>query len=895
MELHLRLDARLSKSRLKTAPTINNRTVRYFWFFLLCIFIVVSACSTTEHSQKKYRSDRWSSSEPLSIPYAMRLEQFERDNLVANPSFEQGLPPKGTAETGAGIKSWNIIGQNVSWVDRESPNYTNEDLNTGRHAVKIIRKTANELDEAEGIISDYIAVIPGNYYFSYNVKLKNVTSNKYRLGVQLYDAVEIRVLFFDEDKQPIEPGLLNPISKSLIDSSDKSFSFSNYWSIDEIPWGQVRGRTYNYPFSEGDIPDGTRYVRLFFGLKGTGAMWIDDIVYRYSKWNFTALERLKPYITRPLTIAESIIPTPRSFQKKDDIIFYDPMMPNFHLPVIALPQNPAPADYAAAKILQKKINEVLGRVMPAAEFNKSRIRVLENDYSFKDILNARLAFSIGRNEVYQKVQPRLPLAAVQNKPQGYILQAVQIGDSRIVFLEGETALARYYAAATAIQLFEADEAVYHNATVVDYPDFLGRSFLFKKWNNSAELKNDLNSLARLSLYKLNKVYLGHNRRGAEWFQVDDLYRRGIEDAGKWCRENGVMSLAMMVSPYSHLGFEPSVLDLTDKLRYTWTHGSPQSLALLKNLYKLALNAGAETIMLLADDSVPHTGRIRQNYSLYTDEDKKRFVTLQNAQAHVITELKQWIDSEYPGTRLEFCPPWYSNEHIDRSQGKAETYFKDLTFQIPADVAIIWTGPTVRSLSIDMADLYRYSSHIGRWPMIWDNTLYARNHESRNYGGYPAHYPGKVRLCNLFEPYDTYRPKEFQKYSDGRQMYTNGAADSEIYKIKYATVADYEWNTAAYNPDLSLWKVLIKTYGRAVAEQLLHFNDAYYGIYDMCLRLQSEGFKPMYLKSAEKYLENMRGYLKSISSLVPGQTQLLAELENYLDKQEKRLADIVSES
>jgi len=857
--------------------------------------MILTACSTTDHAQKKYRTTSWSSSKPLSIPYTIRLKQFEKGNLVLNPSFEEESVFKDTTGNAVRSKGWETVGRNVTWVDHESADFTEEDVESGRHAVKILRQKANEVDDAEGVISDYIAVIPGNYYFSYNVKLKNITSNKYRLGFQLYDAVEVRVLFFDEDKQPIDPGLLNPISKSLIDNSDKGYSFSNYWSIDEFPWGQVRGRTYNYPFSEGDIPDNTRYVRLFFGLKGTGSMWIDDIVYRYSKWNFTALERLKPYFSRPLTLAESIIPTPQSFQKINDIIFYDSAVPNSPLPVIVLPQNPAPADITAAKILQKKIYEVLGRVMPAQEFNRSRIRILEKDYSFSDISHAKLVFSIGRNKVYHKVQPRLPLTAVRNKSQGYIIKAAQIGNTCIVFLDGETPLARYYAAATAIQLFEADKAVYNNATVVDYPDFLGRSYVFKNWKTAAELQNDLDSMSRLSLYKLNKVYLGYNRTGKQWHLTDELYRRGINEAGKLCRKSGVMSLAMMVNPYSHLGFEPPADQLSDQLRYTWTHGSPQSLAMIKALYKPALSAGADTIMLLADDSVPHTGRNRQNYSLYTAEDKQRFVTLQNAQAYVINQLKQWIDSEYPGTRLEFCPPWYSNEHIDRSKARAENYFNDLNFQIPRDVAIIWTGPTVRSLSIDMADLYRYKTLIGRWPMLWDNTLYARNHESRNYGGYPAHYPGKVRMCNLFEPYDTYRPKEFQKYNHGRQMYTNGAADSEVYKIKYATVADYEWNTSAYNPELALWKALVRTYGRLVAEQLLRFNDAYYGIYAMCLGLKSEGIKPEYVKNAEKFLENMRGYLMAISALVPGQTQLIAELEHYLDIQEKRLADIVNES
>ena len=822
------------------------------------------------------------------------MSHFKKGNLVVNPSFEDRSAILYPGRSRLEIKGWEKVGPSVSWVDQEAAGFTTEDVNSGRHAVKISRESANELDEAEGIISDFIEVIPGNYYFSYHVRLENVTSNKHRLGVQLYDAIEIKSLYFDKDKRPIDPGMLNPVSKSLIDNSDKGYSFSNYWAIDEFPWAEVRGRTYNYPFSEGDIPDGTRYVRLFLGLIGTGTMWIDDVVYRYSKWNFTALERMKPYLARPLALEERILPTPQRFQHIDDIVFFDSAQSDFHPPLIILPQNPVSADITAAKTLQEKISRVLSRVMPVPETDRNLIRILEKDYSLNDILKARLVFSIGNNKVYQDLQPRLPLAAVIDKPQGYVIKAIQTGQTRIVFLVGDTPLGRYYAATTAIQLFEANKAVYHNATVVDYPDFLGRSYTFKNWTNNTELQNDLNSMPRLSRYKLNKVYAGYNRRGAQWFQLDDLYLRGIVDAGRWCRDSGVMTLAMMVNPYSHLGFEPSIQSLGDQLRYSWTHSSPQSLEILKEIYKPALTAGAETIMFLADDSVPHSGNNRKNYTLYTAEDKNRFGTLQNAQAHIINGLKQWIESDFPGTRLEFCPPWYANEHIDRSDGKAENYFSELTSQIPPDVAIIWTGPTVRSLSVDMADLFRYKTLIGRWPMLWDNTLYARSLESQSYGGYPAHYPGKVRLCNLFEPYDTLRPKGFHKYSDGRQMYTNGAAYSEVYKIKYATVADYQWNTAAYNPELALWKALINVYGRKAAEKLLHFNDAYYSVYDICLRLQTAGNAARYVAKAEKLLADMREYLLSISALVPDQTRLLFELKQHLASQEKRLSNIVGQ-
>jgi hypothetical protein len=854
---------------------------------LFCSILILNACSTIDKTQKTYKPSPWSTSDPLSIPYDTRLEQFEKGNLVINPSFENGSVIAGDPVNTFTLEGWEKVGQNVEWVTPESGLNAVKEVNAGRHSVKVVRKKAAELDDAEGIISGYIPVIPGNYYFTYSIRLKDIVSNKYRLGVKLYDAVVIKVLFFDEQREPVNPGYLNPITGTLIDNSDKSFSFSNYWRIDDFPWGRVRGRSYNYPFSEGDIPDRARFVRLFFGLKGTGTLWLDDIDYRYSKWNFTALERFKPFFSRQLTLEEKIIPTPKSLQWVSDVVYYDAGIPGSLLPVIVLPENPAPAERTAAKILQKQISKVLDKFISAKNRHGTRVRVLEKDLYLNDIFNAKLILSIGRNRIYYEVQPDLPLQSIGDKQQGYIIKAEQVGNSHVVFLLGETPTGNFNAAATAVQLFENDECIYHNATVIDYPDFLGRSYVFKNWKNKNELQNDLDAIERMSLYKLNKVYFGYNRTKKNWHQIDPLYREGVKAAGRIFGESGVMSLAAMVNPYSHFAMGQSAEKLSDQLRYTWTHSNPESFKMLQDVYKVGLEAGADTIMLLSDDFVPHTGKNRYHYSLYTLEDKKRFVNLQNAQAHLINKLKQWIDTDYPGTRFEFCPPWYSNEHIDRSDGKAEIYFEELAFKIPQDIAVIWTGPTIRSLSIDMADLYRYKSLIGRWPMIWDNTLYARNLETKRYGGYTTYYPGKVRMCNLFEPYDTYKPKDFQRYNHGRQMYTNGSAYSEVYKIKYATVADYEWNTAAYNPELSLWKVLCRTYGPAVAKKLIRFSDAYYGIYGICLRMEIDGIKDRYINNGKRFLNGLDNYLLDISQALPEQLRLLKELENFRDKQKTR--------
>jgi hypothetical protein len=119
------------------------------------------------------------------------------------------------------------------------------------------------------------------------------------------------------------------------------------------------------------------------------------------------------------------------------------------------------------------------------------------------------------------------------------------------------------------------------------------------------------------------------------------------------------------------------------------------------------------------------------------------------------------------------------------------------------------------------------------------------------------------------------------------MYTNGSAHSEVYKLKYATVADYEWNTAAYNPELSLWKILCRTYGSLVAEKLIRFSDAYYGVYGTCLRIKTESQGQGYMIDGKNYLNNLDNYLLDISRALPEDHPMVEELKKFRDRQQKR--------
>ncbi len=801
-----------------------------------------------------------------------------------NPSFEEGTIQPEKGKISFTIKGWELVGKDIQWLNSE---LDPEAVSDGQHSIKIERTKADEMAEAEGILSDYIPVIPGNYDFFYDVRLKNIVNNRSRLGVRVYDAVSVKVFYFDEERRPLDPAAVNPVNGKRIDNAYKGYSFSNYWRISDFPWGKVRARTYNYPFSEGDVPDQTRFVRLFFGLKGTGTMWLDNVDYRYSKWNFTALERITPQMAMKTSPAERIIPLPKFIKPLKAIHFYDPGSPQCPLPSIILPDEPTPGDLSAARVLRQRLDSVIHRSGLNEENLGRGVDKGAKASSLADGTCGRLVFSIGKTGVYKDVKPELPLDLIKDKPQGYVIKAQQVGDAHLVFLMGGSAIGNFYAAATAVQLLDPDRCIYHSADVVDFPDFEGRGFFFKRWDRLKEPEMALRILERLGLFKLNKVYTAYDHPTNPWYEPDTAFKDGVERIGGLCKGTGTMGLAIMVNPYAHFDFGASEEDLDDRLRYLWTHSSPQSLDRLKEAFRIGLNAGADTIMLRADDYVPHEGENPNNFSLFTDEDRARFVNLQNGHAHIINNLKRWLDKEYPGTRLEFCPPWYANEFIDRSEGKAEIYFRELTAQIPPDVAIIWTGPTVRSLSIDMADIRRYQSLIGRWPMSWDNTLYARNIESKKYGGYAAFYPGKVRMCNLFEPYDTYRPESFHKYNDGANMYVNGNGSSEIYQIKYATVGDYLWNTKAYDPERSLWTVLNKDYGLACARDLLLFNDAYYGLYDVCLRMEVAGVRDEWITKGKAFLSELTQHLGHVAAQLPPEQPILKEIEVLRKRQAER--------
>lgn len=852
------------------------------WMKLLLFVFLLNACLPKE--QPIEHRNVFTALETQSIPLKIRENQYSKGNLVINGSFEEGKYfLEKTDDPMANIKGWTRSASNVEWIDLENGLFQENEVYEGIHSVKITRIKANETDElGDGVESDFIKVLPGNYDFTYYIRLKDILPQAERIGTRIHDAVNIRLFFYNKNKVRIEGKQFYPYKEIFLDSEFKGYSFSNFQYIDSLGWGKIRARTYNYPLSEGDIPDGTQFIRIFIGLKGTGTMWVDKLDFRYSKWNFTALERMSPYFDSSFSVASMLIPTPREIQTNGSIPLFQMKHDSYTPPLILIPASANKQTMLAANLVKEELMNRQERYFKGEALVGVKIFPgMKPPESFDGLI-----FSIGKTSVFEQWKDSLSYSSIQDKEQSYIIEALP-GRSNLVFVVGRDPIGDYYGATSLVQLMDKDTNLYHSATIRDFPDIKGRSYLFASWNDQEEMIEDIGSIERMSRLKFNKAYVGYGQtRGRKnWYAPDDLYVNGVSLAGRKCRELGVVNLAIMVNPYYHFDYEMHIDSVSIDLKNQFVHSHASSLRKLRNVFQIGLDAGANTIMLMGDDFIPHSGNNRKSYTLYHQDDINKFRNLQNAQGYMINNLYYWLRQNYSNTRFEFCPPWYLNEFIDRSRGQAEVYFADLMKTIPTDIAIIWTGNTVRSLSYDLADFERYTRLIGRDPMIWDNTLYARSLEGI-YGGYPAHYPGKAKLCNLFEPYDIQVPENFETYIDGPHMYVNGSASSEIYKIKYATVADFEWNTRDYNPEFSLWKALNSAFGAQMSKLLLEFSDIYYAMIEINFLLEEDSDQRI-IHQGQGFLENMEQIYSLLQSEPNMNPKLLAELEVYKIKAETK--------
>jgi hypothetical protein len=797
---------------------------------LFVVFFWLSACFRAQ------------AQDALNLPLSERQAFYNKANLIPNPSFEEDR----------GLSHWTVVGKDVVLTGAAGARAAagaNDDAGAhgaadphdladphgGRHAVKITR-AANEVSEVDGgsagsseggseggsagILSDLIEVIPGNYNFHFDIRLENIYPAVQRFQSRIGNGIDIHLEYFDADKKRINPGYYFEYLGKEVDNGFKGFAFTNFFYIDSFAWGRVKGRSWNYPYSEGDLPPNCKYVRIFAGLACSGTMWIDNLDFRLSKWDFTPEERVDSFFAREYSPSQLLIPTPQLVENERSI------------PLgkvgIAYAGKSSPETNAALALLRSRFHTT-------DKTGKGGLQIIL-------LLGAVQAKDQGAAQVAPEWSQ--PFHAILNKSQGYFIRR----KDKHIYIGANTPQGLYYAATTICQLIDDKRKLLDYADITDYPDFTGRSSVLVGYQNewtmdqdksltdsaktarlaerAANLQQQLRDIDFYAFYKINLFYDNYFQDSRRWWLPGDFYKTYYKAIGEGCARYGqLLNTAVMVNPYYHIPMEQSVDTLSDSLVRIFAHGTPDGFDKILNVISPALDAGAKTVMLCADDYVPHLGKPRGEYTLFNPVDEAQFTNLANAQNELLNKLKAWLDAAYGNIRLEFVPPQYNNFFADYTRGMAEAYFHDLMNHLDPAIVIVWTGNTIRSMSYDAADIARFTGFIDRKPKVWDNSPYARLVERPN-GGYPINYPAKSVLCNLFEPFDIEYPDDFASHLDS-SFYSNLGGFGETAKIKYLTFADFSWNNKDYNPDFSLYKALVRYVGRDNGRLLLRFNAAYF--------------------------------------------------------------------
>lgn len=773
-----------------------------FFISLVLTGILLTECKKDPDEQRL----SWSTEAPLSIPYRQRIQRIEKKNLLRNCSFETGKILKvDSLKTSSIIDGWHQMGEHVEWVDtRKESIYNKNEVYTGYRSIKIVRRRASETDEqGEGVLSEFLKVIPGNYNLSFYTRLENVMPVKSRLGIKMNDAVDIRLMFFDRNKNAITAETSFPQQRQSIDNSFKSLSFANYSTIPAFDWGKIIGKTADFPFPDGDIPTNAHYVKIYIGLKGTGTMWIDSVTFSYTRKNFSVEERMLSYTDTSRQFTPFIIPTPKKMERQESVDFYA-QGDTSSLPVIIIPADADPLTKLAGTLLRDALSS---RIITPLEKNgkKPEIRVISADHA--DINTRGLVFVLGKTSLYPKYDDSLPLAGIAGHPQGYYIYTPQ-DMTRVIFLRGNTSEGVYYAVQSAIQLIDDNQPVFHNAQIIDYPDFENRYFSLGTLPDRNKASQYADIAGELAGYKMNGVfYLSNEKKDPEQSSSFFLYKQKVSQHPVFSL--GIISAENEIDP----GFA------TGKVVYAPRWIKPEDSSLC---YPSSMN------LSLSDSAM-------SSHSM-------------------------------------MIAPVYNNHLLDYLQ-----YMNQASLN-PTSATCFYSGSSYYSMNTDDADFARYFTYTNSKPVFMDNSMLMSTAWGQFNGAAP-YYPGKIRLFNIIEPFMNAGIRDHLGQLDPSMYWINLPAASELDLIRLATAADFMWNTHDYDPDYSLWKVLVSRYGADAARELIHYANQYGLLLETELKLQRN-------EQVQRNLKNVRHDLSVLSRSV-------RNLEKWLGSDHPLIKDIHS--
>jgi len=802
----------------------TNRRSLFIAFLGIILLLLVQFCKTPDENEQNL--EKWTSSDPLVVNFRIREQKYLHKNLIVNPSFEEGKIKKTDSTTEQiNLDGWEIIGNSVKWTNPASDSLQNDtaEVHSGKHSICVNRKRADETEEiGQGVLSDYIKVIPGNYLLTLYLNLKNIRNPKSRLGTKIFDAVDIRILYYDRNKLQIKGEQYSPYYNTTVNISFKGFSFSNFDKIDSTGWIHITGRSQLFPFPDGDLPDNSKFVRIFIGLKGTGRLWADDIRFEYTRYNFTMLERLDRYFDSTFTKNILITPLPRKVSPRESVIYYRPYKAAGYPQIIV----PNPADKITMNAARKLEDRIRDLIIKNENIDSTSFPKLIKKDSEINPAGATLTFSIGKTELYSKYKNKLPLYSILNQEQGYFIYSVD-ELSNIVFIFGNSPEANLYAVQSVLQLFDNKRTLFHNMNIIDYPAKNKRAMLLHEFK-----PNTVDQFYNSDNCRFNYLYLPGNSDSVI-AQVNKLKEEYYS------------------KKYIYVDLPDPSLKLEQLARINEEKGG-----YLKSFDGIAFLYNSPFVNGITLEN------LLNRYNSDSQSTKRDY--------DVNPLLKNLNNNKLA---VEFLPCCGDNLYVN----KFGTTNNCIENQTNKKSGTIWSGYGLQSWCMDEADLIYYKNQTATDPILLDLTMYSQD-EELNYFANDTISPYKLMTSSLFDAFSNeIVPEIYLKLDKTILVYDL----SDVFeRIRMQTASDFFWNPANYNPDLSLYKALISEFGVDVTQDLLNFNDQYFKIRSEIILADNQKNKHRHIRRAFILFDELKIIQNKLKS--HQKTKSVTEVNNILD-------------
>lgn len=245
------------------------------------------------------------------------------------------------------------------------------------------------------------------------------------------------------------------------------------------------------------------------------------------------------------------------------------------------------------------------------------------------------------------------------------------------------------------------------------------------------------------------------------------------------------------------------------------YSSTRDNRLLESHVASLVELGATRVALLLDDIPDH---------LQHPGDLNCFPDLASAHSAVANRLHDQLVAE--GVGLAVCPTTYWGRGD-------EEYLCRLGAALDPRIDLFWTGRAICSPAITAAEAVLFSRSANRPPLYWDN--------------YPVNDVAMVDEMHV----GPYRGRDALLHRFSAGVMANAMEYPEASKIALATVADYLWDPAGYNPERSLHDAVTQVAGPEDAQALAAFVDVSLG---SCL---SEPDPPQLSRAMESFRFNVR--------------------------------------